>query len=103
MSMRKLHSRSPNELDLTNVFGQPTAAARAAPPASLELALESLPVRKVATFAVRWEDKVILDSMQAWWSYKNRQRMTQWELVSFVVSDALANRDGRFWGFDAAM
>ena len=64
----------------------------------MELAVGTPPVRKVATLAVRYEDKEVSDALQAWYHVRFGRPVTQWELFSLVLAAALANEGGVFAG-----
>lgn len=64
----------------------------------MELAVETPVVRKTATVQVRPEDKVLFDALQAWYLFTAGKRLTQWELFTLVLVDALENQAGRFAG-----
>ncbi len=62
----------------------------------MELALDAFPVARTQVIALRREDKEVFDALQAWWHFRQGKRLTQWELFSLLLADALENADGRF-------
>lgn len=85
----------PTAFDPTDASGRPKPLG---PRAQVELAFETAPLRKVATYQIRYEDKVVSDALQAWHLWRYGKRVTQWELYSIVLAAALENRSGPFVG-----
>lgn len=61
-----------------------------------ELALDVFPRARTCMVALRREDKEVFDALQAWWHFRHGRRLTQWELFSLVLAEALENPGGRF-------
>jgi hypothetical protein len=60
-------------------------------PDHVELALEQPVRRGTATINVRWEDKEVFDAVQHWLSYQRSSSQSQWDVFSFLLSEALTN------------
>lgn len=89
-------SISPNVLDPTTVSGRPKPRDGPSPP--VELVVDGPVVQKVATVAVRPDDKVVFDALQSWWRLRYGEWPTQWELFTQVLSAALGDDAGPFAG-----
>lgn len=59
-----------------------------------ELALETRMRRTFASVNVRPEDKRVLDALQGLLSFHEGRALSQWDVFTIVLADALANRDG---------
>lgn len=62
----------------------------------VELALDVFPQARLATVMLRREDKEVFDALQAWWHFRHGRRLTQWELFSLILAEALEDPAGRF-------
>jgi hypothetical protein len=59
-----------------------------------ELALEKAPLPRFGTVNVRPEDKAVFDAMQQLMSFHRGRSITQWELFTILLADAMTNRKG---------
>lgn len=64
----------------------------------MELVVDGPVVQKVATVAVRPDDKQVFDALQSWWRLQYGERLTQWELFTHVLAAALEDGSGVFAG-----
>ena len=95
---RRPASVSTNSFDPAHALLEPEIDPRALPLDVFDLAVDAPMVRKVATIAVRPDDKEVFDAVQAWWHFRHKERLTQWELFTAVLAGALTNEKGRFVG-----
>ena len=100
----------PDALDLPYPLGpespsRPTSASGASGPSfpPYELALDAPAEPRLATVQVSREDKAVFDALQAWWLFRRGRRLTQWELFSLLLGDALGNDAGELSGARRAL
>ena len=63
--------------------------------------MEVAPPRRTSSVEVRREDKELFDALQAWWLLRHGERLTQWELFTVLLVEALEGEGGRLRGFRA--
>lgn len=90
-------ARKETDLDPTDLFGRKVRE----PAGPVELALEVPPPRRVSLVAMRHEDKVVFDGLQAWLCYRTGRKHSQWDAMSVVLAAALGNPAGALAGFEA--
>ncbi|MEA3200615.1 MAG: hypothetical protein QOE90_2043 [Thermoplasmata archaeon] len=59
-----------------------------------ELALETPPPPRLGSINVRPEDKAVFDAVQKLVSFHRGRSVTQWELFTMLLADAVANKRG---------
>jgi hypothetical protein len=59
-----------------------------------ELLFEAPPPPRLATINVRLEDKAVFDAMQGLINFHKGRRVSQWELFTIVLADAIASPEG---------
>jgi hypothetical protein len=95
--MRRRHpptSVSPNSFDPTG----PTGSVKSGASGPVDVVLDGPVVLKTHTWQLRPDDKALMDSLQSWYHVRYGQQLTQWELFSRVLVEALTKPDGRFVG-----
>ncbi|HUR69055.1 MAG TPA: hypothetical protein VM370_07390 [Candidatus Thermoplasmatota archaeon] len=62
-------------------------------PERFELVPEEKVRRGTATINVSWADKEVFDAIQWWLTYRMGREATQWDVFSFLLGEALGNRE----------
>lgn len=55
-------------------------------------------VQKVSGYALRPDDKDVMDALKAWFRVRYGRSVTQWELFSIVLACALSNEESLLAG-----